>query len=101
MSHGVRRTYQITGCRCPHCSAANTAYSASYRQAIRGGRRPLGAHVAGLDVARAIAALVDDGHTRAAIARALGHQTPRLQYRGGVTLRTALRIRRLHQDWTE
>jgi len=99
MTHGVRRCYQ-RGCRCRPCAAANTAYSASYRAAIRTGRRPLGAHVAGLDVARAIAALLQDGYTRTAIARGLGLQTPLLQYRGGVTLRTQLRIRRLQREWT-
>jgi hypothetical protein len=67
---------------------------------MRVGRRPLGAHVAGTAATDTIAALVADGYTRAAMATALGHQTPRLQYRGGVTLRTVFRLRRLQRQWT-
>lgn len=99
MTHGLRRAYQV-GCRCLACAAANTAYSASYRAALRRGRPPLGAHVTGRDVQRLVVSLVADGWTRAAIAIALGHTTPRLQYRARVTVRTQLRIRRLQREWT-
>ena len=99
MNHGQRRTYQ-QGCRCLRCTDANTQYEARYRSACRVGRRPLGAHVAGRDVLRAIADLVANGFSKATIARALGYQTPRLQYADRVTVRTVLRIRRLQRHWT-
>jgi hypothetical protein len=100
VTHGTRRTYQDAHCRCPPCTAANTQYSADYRSGIRAGRPPLGAHVANLDVDRAIARLVTEGFSKATIARALGYQTARLQYRAGVTLRTVLRVRLLERAWT-
>lgn len=56
--------------------------------------------MAGADVGRAIADLVRDGFSKATIARALGYQTPRLQYTGRVTVRTVLRLRRLVRHWT-
>lgn len=92
--HGARRRYQ-TGCRCPTCQAANTAYSARYRQARRAGRPVLGAHVAGTDAARVIAALLAEGYLKREIAIWLGHQRPLLQFRAGagVTVRTLLRLR--------
>lgn len=98
--HGRRRTYQTDKCRCPACRAANTAYERSYRAAVRVGRRPLGAHVAGTAVTAAIAALLRDGYTRGQIAAALGYATRRLQYGATVTVRTHLRLRRLLRDWT-
>lgn len=101
--HGQRRRYQ-RGCHCPPCTAANTAYQASYRAAARAGRRVLGAHVAAADVARAVADLVDEGYTRAQIAAALGCQCRRLQVPrsvgAAVTLRTRIRVLRLLYQWT-
>lgn len=83
------------------CTDANRRYSAHYRQAIRTGRLPLGAHVAATEAHRLIAALVADDFTTAAIARALGqHFEARLQYTDRVTQRTALKIRRLVRQWT-
>lgn len=95
-AHGVRRTYQH-GCRCASCAAANTAYSASYRQARRAGRPPLGAHVAGTEVARLIAALREDGYTHAQIVAWLGYRGRVLHFRHrrSVTIRTLLRVRAL------
>jgi hypothetical protein len=72
----------------------------AYRSAVRVGRPPLGAHVAGAEVDDAIAALVAADYTKAAIATALGLTTRRLQYSRRVTLRTVLRIRRLVRHWT-
>jgi len=43
---------------------------------------------------------VANGFSKATIARALGYQTPRLQYADRVTVRTVLRIRRLQRHWT-
>jgi len=99
-AHGTRRTYQDQGCRCALCRAANAAYSAHYREAIHAGRPPLGAHVAGQDGHRVVAALVEDGYTRGAIATALGCQWPRLRVGAVVTQRTLYRLRRLHRVWT-
>ena len=99
MIHGQRKTYNA-GCRCLSCTHANTQYERSYRSAVRVGRPLLGAHVTGQEIDRAIAALVTDGFSQAAIARALGHRTPRLQYAARVTLRTVLKIRRLLRHWT-
>jgi hypothetical protein len=92
--HGTRRRYQ-TGCRCPACTTANTAYSAQYKQAARAGRPLLGAHVAGTEAARVIAALVDEGYPKSQIATWLGHRWPVLHWRrgAGVTVRTVLRLR--------
>ncbi len=100
MIHGTRRTYQADHCRCEACRAANTHYSADYRSGIRAGRPPLGAHVAKLDVDRAIARLVTEGFSKARIARALGFSHPWLQYGDQVTLRTVYRIQRLEREWT-
>jgi hypothetical protein len=96
--HGVRRTYQ-RGCHCPGCTDANRQYSARYRQARRVGRPLLGAHVAGAEAARLIAALVQEGFLKREIATWLGHQWPVLHWGGvhgkaaGVTVRTTLRLR--------
>lgn len=92
--HGLRRTYQL-GCRCAPCAAVNAQYSASYRAATRAARPPLGAHVAGREAARVVAALVDEGYTKAMIASWLGHRWRVLHWRrgAGVTLRTVLRLR--------
>lgn len=99
-AHGTRQTYQDTHCRCAPCRAANAAYSAHWRAGIRDGRPLLGAHVAATDVDRAVALLVEEGFSKAAIARGLGLQTGYLQYRDTVTLRTVFRVRRLVRDWT-
>lgn len=98
--HGTRRGYQIARCRCVPCSAANTAYSASYRRAIHAGHPPLGAHVAGPAALAVVADLVADGWTKAQISYALGHDWPRLQVADGVTWRTLLRLKRLQRTWT-
>ena len=98
LNHGTRQTYQSTRCRCALCRAANTHYSADYRAGIRDGRPPLGAHVAGTDVDRAVALLVTEGFSKAAIARELGRD--HLRYHATVTLRTVFRVRRLVRDWT-
>jgi hypothetical protein len=96
--HAVRRTYQH-GCRCARCTDANTQYSARYREARKVGRPLLGAHVAGTEAARLIAALVEEGYLKREIATWLGHQWPVLHWGGvpgkaaGVTVRTTLRLR--------
>jgi len=101
--HGVRRTYQI-GCHCDPCTHANTAYSAQYRQALRTGRPPLGAHVAAPEASRARAALADlvaEGYRPAAIAARLGLRRRGLpHFRVGMTWRSLRRILRVHADWT-
>ena len=103
-THGTRRGYQVTGCHCDRCRAANTAYTQRYRALARAGRSVLGAHVAAADVARAIADLVDEGYTRAQIAGALGYAGRRLQVPrtvgAAVTLRTRIRVLRLLHQWT-
>jgi len=98
--HGTRRTYQDDHCRCFACTAANNSYQSDYRAGIRAGRPPLGAHVANLDVDRAIARLVTEGFSKARIARALGYHYPWLQYGAGVTWRTVYRLQRLEREWT-
>jgi len=101
-NHGVRRTYQ-RGCRCAACTTVNTAYSAQYRQAARAGRPPLGAHVAGTEAARVIAALVAEGYRKGQIAAWLGHRRLVLHWRvvngkaAGVTVRTVLRLRAIQR----
>ena len=95
--HGVRRTYQH-GCRCAACTTVNTAYSAQYRQAARAGRPPLGAHVAGTEAARVIAALVAEGYRTGQIGAWLGHRRQLHWRRGaGVTVRTMLRLRAIQR----
>lgn len=100
LTHGTRRTYQDHRCRCAPCRAANTAYSAHYRQAYHAERPPLGAHVAGREGRRLVAALVEHGWTRAQIAIALGFKWPRLRCRVVMTQRTLCRLRRLSRTWT-
>lgn len=95
-AHGTRRRYQ-TGCRCASCSAANTAYSTAYRARRRAGRPVLGAHVAGTEAARVVAALLEEGYLKRQIACWLGHRWPVLQLRGRVTVRTVLRLRRIQR----
>ena len=98
--HGARRFYQA-GCRCPACTAANARYMTTYRAAQHAGRPVLGAHVAGTEAARVIAALVEEGFLKAQIATWLGHRWPLLHAvdrRGGaVTLRTVLRLRAIQR----
>jgi len=100
--HGTRRRYQIDGCPCAACRAANTAYGASYREARRAGRPLLGAHVASPEAARVIAALLEDGFPKTQIATWLGQ--PWLCYlrRPGdrVTVRTLLRLRAVQRRVT-
>jgi hypothetical protein len=98
--HGTRRGYQILRCPCDACKTANRRYSAGYRSAIRIGRPPLGAHVAGPEASRLVDALVTEGWSKAAIAHALGYPSRKLQIRSGVTVRTLLRLRRLTRHWT-
>jgi hypothetical protein len=102
LTHGLRRSYQAPHCcRCVACRAANTRYSARYRSAIHAGRRPLGAHVVGTEARRLVAALVEDGFPKTAIATALGLTREGLpQFGHGVTVRTILRLRRLRRQWT-
>lgn len=98
--HGTRRRYQIAGCRCPLCTTANTRYSADWNTARRTGRPVLGAHVAGREAARIVAALVAEGYPKQQIATWLGYRWPRLprSYRdAGVTVRTVLRLRALQR----
>lgn len=68
-----------------------------YRQAIHAGRPPLGAHVAGTEAARVVAALVAEDYTKAQIAAWLGQKYPALQvprrHGADVTVRTILRLR--------
>lgn len=101
--HGGRRTYQ-RGCRCPACTDANRQYSARYRAARRAGRPLLGAHVAGTEAARVVAALVEEGFRKMQIGTWLGHRWPRLYFRvvrrgrvAGVTVRTVLRLRAMQR----
>ena len=96
--HGVRRTYQH-GCHCRGCTDANTRYSAQYKRARRAGRPLLGAHVAGDEAARVVAALVAEGYRKAEIATWLGHRYRFLHYHAGagVTVRTVLRLRAIHR----
>lgn len=93
-----RRRYQL-GCRCDACTDANRQYSARYREARRAGRPPLGAHVAGREAARLIAALRAEGFTTAQIATWLGHLWPVLHWAAGasVTLRTVLKLRAIQR----
>jgi len=55
----------------------------------------LGAHVAGAEAARLVAALLEEGYVKAQIATWLGHRWPVLHChrRDRVTLRTTLRLR--------
>jgi hypothetical protein len=97
--HGTRRRYQVDGCSCPFCVAANTAYMTVYRQRQRLGRPVLGAHVAGTEAATIVADLVDEGFLKAQIATWLGHRWPVLRFRAGagVTLRTVLRLKAIQR----
>jgi len=67
----------------------------TYRRAIRVGRPPLGAHVAGTEAARVVAALVAEGYRLGQIGTWLGHarQFHRRRAGSGVTLRTTLQLR--------
>lgn len=100
-AHGTRRRYQDQACHCDLCRAANTAYSAHYREAARANRPPLGAHVAGTEAARVIAALVAEGFRKAQIARWYGYRRPerglKLRLAGDVTIRTLLRLRTIQR----
>jgi hypothetical protein len=99
-SHGTRRHYQKARCRCPRCTTANTQYSAHWNAARRTGRPFLGAHVAGREAARIVAALVADGYPKTQIAAWLGYRCRRLSrnYTGaGVTVRTLLRLRAIER----
>lgn len=97
-AHGLRRSYQH-GCSCSSCTAANTAYMAAYRRAQRAGRPVLGAHVAGTEAVRVVAALVDEGYSKVQIATWLGHRWPVLHFHAGedVTVRTTLRLRAIQR----
>lgn len=53
----------------------------------------LGAHVAGTEAARIVAALLEEGYLKRQIAIWLGHRWPVLHPRPGVSLRTTLRLR--------
>ena len=97
--HGRRRTYQ-GGCPCPACRAANTAYSARYRQAQRAGRPVLGARAPAREALKVVKVLLAEGYRRADIARGLGHQPnrpwPELaigRQGAAVTWRTVYRLR--------
>ena len=99
--HAIRRTYQV-GCRCAACVGVNRTYQQTYRTAQRAGRPLLGAHVAGREAARVVAALVDEGYLKAEIAAALGYRWRWLPWRvgAGVTVRTVLRLRTLQRRLT-
>jgi hypothetical protein len=90
----LRRRYQL-GDHSPACTDANRTYGARWREARRVGRPLLGAHVAGTEAARLIAALVQEGYLKREIATWLGHRWPVLHWRAGdgVTWRTTLRLR--------
>jgi hypothetical protein len=61
-------------------------------------RPALGAHVSAVEARRKIRQLLTERLTKAQIARAIGHQTPRLQLgRTAVTMRNALKVRQLHR----
>lgn len=66
---------------------------------MRAGRPPLGAHVAGTEAARVVAALLAEDYTKAQIATWLGHRWPVLHWRAGdgVTLRTTIKLRALQR----
>lgn len=53
----------------------------------------LGAHVAGTEAARIVAALLEEGYLKRQIAIWLGHRWPVLHLRPGVSVRTTLRLR--------
>ena len=59
----------------------------------------LGAHVAGTEAARVIAALLEEGYLKREIATWLGHRWPVLQFHtgAGVTVRTVLRLRAIRR----
>jgi hypothetical protein len=71
----------------------------TYREARRAGRLPLGAHVAGTEAARVIAALLDEGYHKGEIATWLGYQCAVLRVLGGagVTLRTTVKLKKLQR----
>lgn len=102
--HGTRRRYQVDGCPCPLCAAANTAYIAIYRARQRAGRPVLGAHVAGTEAASVVAALVDEGFLKTQIVRWVSSSPrygwtllARIRGGAGVTVRTTLRLRAIRR----
>lgn len=101
--HGRRATYQAAHCRCEPCTAANAAYIAQLRRLRIYGRQPLGICVPAGETARRVQQLLIERVTKGQIARALGYRWPRLRVHTKpgewVTLRTALRIKRLHRLW--
>lgn len=97
-AHGTRARYR-RGCRCLPCRSANAIYQQRYRLARQHGRRPLGARISAVETWRRIRQLKAERLTQAEIARRLGLKRPLLQLDTDVvTLRNAIKIRRLHRQ---
>lgn len=98
MTHGRRSSYNTHRCRCPACRRANTIYLQQWRADRRRGHARLGSVVRPSEAVAQLKALAREGVTKGAIARALGlrHRTPRV-HPDGITLRHALKIRRLYR----
>lgn len=94
--HGTRTTYR-TGCRCLPCKAANAIYEHTRRQRWRDQHPPLGHRISAAQTAKQIQALLIERCTHAQIARALGRRTRTFRLPDRITLRTALKVRRLYR----
>lgn len=95
-SHGTRRCYQACCCRCRLCRVANARYSQELRRKHQRGLPPLGAKISAVETWRKIRQLKADRLSQAEIARRLGYRfTGRLFGRRFITLRNALKVRRL------
>jgi hypothetical protein len=97
--HGHRTTYQLAGCRCTPCRAAEALYRAHLRLRKAKGLHLLGALISPVEARLRIRQLQREGYTRGHIARLAGWQKPALSFthRQRIRFRTWLRIRRVAQ----
>lgn len=102
MTHGTRTSYQHAGCRCPACTAAETAYRAHFRLTKAKGRLLLGQSISASEAWARIRVLKQEGFTQQRITgrpRDRHLPLPALSPASKVRLRTLLRLRRLCQAY--
>lgn len=96
--HATRRTY-AAGCACLPCRAANARYQALRRHRVASGSRILGARISAQATRIWLARLRREGFTWTRLAHELGLHTPQVRVHPQITVRKALQIQRLAEQY--
>lgn len=97
--HGSRTTYQVDGCRCQPCRQANARYLHDLRKRKLRGKIILGAIISAAESRRLLNQLHREQVQRGDVAHALGLKVPQVKVYQHITVRKALKIKRLHRMW--